>query len=204
MQVASNVLAAGVQEFTMIAVAKADIDNNASIIGFRSSGAPLIQLDQQGGAAPNLGKARFIVRNAANSGTANALGEIHTGSYGMYTGEVSKDEGSGISTVRVLFGGVEEGLATANFGNTPDFGSGRQWIGGTESNDTGTANFSWDGDIAEILVYSRVLSQSELDEIGTYLNAKYNVAYVPEPSAVALVVVSLVCSVLASRRRTAA
>jgi len=40
------------------------------------------------------------------------------------------------------------------------------------------------GDIAEIIIFNRVLSPSEINSVGIYLESKYNIdtAYVPEPS----------------------
>jgi len=50
----------------------------------------------------------------------------------------------------------------------------------------GTGSQSFDGDIAEVLIYNRVLSKSERDLVGSYLGAKYGIAYVPEPATIAL------------------
>ncbi len=59
--------------------------------------------------------------------------------------------------------------------------------GGTVGNDTGTTGFvvgnredvavsmfPWDGDLAEVLVYNRVLSTTELDQAERYLATRYN------------------------------
>ena len=51
---------------------------------------------------------------------------------------------------------------------------------------SGAGGEYWNGDFAEILVFNRVLSPVELQEIGFYLQAKYGVYYAPEPTSLAL------------------
>lgn len=55
---------------------------------------------------------------------------------------------------------------------------GSSWIKGS----LGTADL-FSGDIAEILVYNKMLSAAEMSEVNDYLNAKY---FVPEPATVLL------------------
>ena len=51
------------------------------------------------------------------------------------------------------------------------------------------------GDIAEVLIYDSVLSASELNQVGFFLEDKYglNTAYVPEPCTGVLVALGLLC-----------
>jgi hypothetical protein len=192
-----RILGSGTLEFTLFSVGVADIENNTSMVGIRNGSAPLIQLDQQGGAAPDLGKARFILRNSTST-QANALGQDHTGSYGIYSGDVTRDPGTGQSTVSVYFDGpTSEGTATADFGGAPDFGDGVQMIGGLTS---GPNDWFWDGDIAEVLIYNRALSLGEKNQVGFYLEQKYSLdtAYLPEPAG--LIVLALTTCLLLRRR----
>jgi len=76
-------------------------------------------------------------------------------------------------------------------------------VGGTPLTDTGSVTrmltgiwvsgeFVWDGDIAEVITYDRLLSPAEQNEVGFYLQEKYGIdgAYtqpaVPEPSTLIL------------------
>lgn len=192
-----RILGSGTLEFTVFTVGLADIENNTSMVGIRDGSAPLIQLDQQGGSEPNLGKSRFILRNGSAT-QANALGQDHTGSYGIYSGDIERNPTSGDSTVSVYFDGpTPEGSATADFGGAPDFGDGVQMIGGLTS---GSTDWFWDGDIAEVLIYDRALSLGEKNQVGFYLEQKYSLqtAYLPEPAG--LIVLALTTCLLLRRR----
>ena len=170
--VASRILTNGIEGCTIIAMAKADIDNNPSIVGIRTgSGYPFAQLDQDG-----TGHLRFIVKNPSGS-TANALSsQIHTGTYGMYAGILQKGPGT-TWTNRVYFSKTTpEAEASANFGSSPDFASGDQYIGGL-------AGSYWVGDIAEIVIYERALSEVELGLIEAYLASRYKVRRAAEAAA---------------------
>ncbi|MEX0653863.1 MAG: LamG-like jellyroll fold domain-containing protein [Phycisphaeraceae bacterium] len=52
----------------------------------------------------------------------------------------------------------------------------------------GTDVVNWHGQISEILIYDRTLSESELNQTGFYLAQKYGIdtTYVPEPASLAL------------------
>lgn len=162
MSVSRRIITNGVTGCTFIAMAKADINDNPSIIGFRTgSGSPFVQLDQDAS-----GRLRFIVRNPSGA-TANALSsQVYTGTYGMYAGILQKGP-STIWTSRAYFSNTSpEALATADFGTSIDFASGNQYIGGLSWT-------HWRGDIAEIMIYECALSEQELGGIGYYLEQKY-------------------------------
>ena len=164
MSIPRRILTNGIAGCTVIAMAKADINDNPSIIGIRTgSGTPFLQLDQDAG-----GHLRFIAKNTAGV-TANALSaQIHTGTYGMYAGTLREGVG-GVWTNTVFFSNpAPEATAAANFGTNTDLASGDQHIGGLSWT-------HWDGDIAEIMIYERSLSVADLGEIEAYLASRYKV-----------------------------
>ncbi|HNX33218.1 MAG TPA: hypothetical protein PKM57_01235 [Kiritimatiellia bacterium] len=166
MTVVNRMLTNGIEGCTIIAMAKAGRNDDVSIIGIRTgSGNPLVQLDQD-----SSGKLRFIVRNALNV-TANALSvQVHTGTFGMYAGRLFKGTDT-VWTNRVYFSNARtaEATASANFGTSTDLTSGTQYIGGL-----GIPAY-WQGDIAEIMIYERALSEAEMVGIEGYLASRYKV-----------------------------
>jgi len=165
MLVANRMLTNGIEGCTLIAMAKADRNDDVSIVGIRTGGGtPFVQLDQD-----SSGRLRFIVKNTADA-TANALSaQAHTGTYGMYAGRLFKG-GDTFWTNRVYFSKtVPEAVASANFGASTDLTSGTQYIGGL-----GTPSY-WQGDIAEVIIYERALTEAELGAVEEYLASRYKV-----------------------------
>ena len=162
MTVATRILTNGITGCTVIAMAKATKNEDSTIVGIRTGmGAPFLQLDTD-----NTGKPRFIFRNSADT-TANAVGpQARTNIWGMYAGRLHKGSGT-VWTNRLYFSSsVAEAVATADFGANTDLTSGDQYIGGL--------SFAfWQGDIAEVMVYERVLSEAELAGVLEYLTARY-------------------------------
>ena len=165
MTVATRILTNGITGCTVIAMAKATKIEDSTIIGMRTGmGNPFFQLDTD-----NTGKPRFIVRNS-DTLTANALGpQARTNIWGMYAGRLHKGSGT-VWTNRLYFSSpVSEAVATANFGANTDLTSGDQYIGGL--------SFAyWKGDIAEVMVYERVLSEAELGGILDYLADRHKMS----------------------------
>lgn len=172
MTVASRILTNGIEGCTVIAMAKADVNNNTTIVGLRTgSGNPFVQLDQNESGGP-----RFIVRNSSGATASAQSSHIRTGTYGMYVGRLFK----GADTVwsnRVYFSSAAASAsAAANFGSTADLTSGDPYIGGLSWT-------CWDGDIAEIMIYERALSEAELGGILDYLAGRYKVCRAAPPVA---------------------
>jgi len=73
---------------------------------------------------------------------------------------------------------------------------------GTDPTDMG-GGLMFNGDIAEILVYDRVLTSEEQNEVGNYLQEKWDIdgAYVPEPATLALLSVGGSLALLRRQRR---
>lgn len=170
MTVADRIITNGIEEFTIIAMAKADINDNPSIVAIRTGlGSPLVQLDQDA-----TGHSRFIVRNSAGV-TANAVGQVHTGTYGMYAG-VLTNQGSTNWINRLYFSKSFQADAAVSKDFRPNtyLTSGDQYIGKVSTR-------FWEGDIAEIIIYERALSENELEEIQCYLASRYKVNHLGPP-----------------------
>ncbi len=167
LSMAERILTNGVTAFTVIAMAKADINDNVALVAFRTGGGnPFVQLDQD-----TAGRARFIVRNAAGNVTANAVGGVHTGTYGMYAGRLTQSNATTWTNQIFFSKTVAEAAAAANFSSDPYLTSGAQYIGRVST----TPTCFWDGDIAEIMIYERALSTSEMSAIELYLTGRYKV-----------------------------
>jgi hypothetical protein len=82
-------------------------------------------------------------------------------------------ENGSTATFRVVIDGSEIGTDSANYNS----GSGQNWTIGNRA----TNGQQLRGDIAEVLIYDRVLSLEEADMVGGYLTLKYNLitAYPP-------------------------
>ena len=67
------------------------------------------------------------------------------------------------------YNGVNGEPATADFGDDTTFTVGEQQVGGVNC----CGQLRWNGEIAEILLYDRVLSFDEMNTVGVYLEDKY-------------------------------
>ena len=170
MTVASRILTNGIEGCTIIAMAKATKNENSTIVGIRTGlGNPFMQLDTD-----NTGKPRFIVRDSAGT-TANAVGpQARTNIWGMYAGRLLKGAGT-VWTNRLYFSSpISEAVATADFGANTNLTSGDQYIGGL--------SFAfWKGDIAEVIIYERALSEAELGGVLDYLAGRYKMSRAAPP-----------------------
>jgi hypothetical protein len=110
------------------------------------------------------------VRSLAGATASAQSPQIRTGTYGMYAGRLFKGNDP-VWTNRVYFSNARtaEATASANFGTSTDLTSGTQYIGGL-----GIPAY-WQGDIAEIMIYERALSEAEMVGIEGYLASRYKV-----------------------------
>jgi hypothetical protein len=159
---------------TVVAVARAQGPNGVGIFSVRRGSVPLIQLDTD-----SHGAARFIIRDTQH-GTLQSLGRSYLGRWGVYTGVLSRtDDGQG--QIESLFGSQPGSIGRGPF-STPIAGD-VHWIGALP---LGDRLFSWNGAIAEILVYDRSLPPDERERLGQFLCAKYGLKYKLEPSDLAV------------------
>ena len=176
MTVANRILTNGIEGCTVIAMVRADTNDNPSIIGIRTgSGTPFVQLDQNEAGWP-----RFIVRNAAGS-TANAQhAQPRTGLPGMIAGCLFKGSGTLWTNRLYVSSAVPAATASADFGSATDLTSGTQYVGGLSWT-------AWNGLIAEVMIYERALNAQELGGILDYLTGRYKIRQAaPPPTALAV------------------
>ena len=98
-----------------------------------------------------------------------------------------------------LFNGVDTGTPALTAGTPSEYDSGLSvgW--------TGSGSEYWIGDIAEIIIFDRVLNGSEINEVGALLETRYGLdtafVAVPEPSTAILIVLGGAACLLRRRRR---
>jgi len=180
-------------ELTVFAVSRSDQSDNASLFSMRT-GSNILQLDTQGGVPgtgnTDLGRSRFIVRNAADGGagvpqtTNNSLGPYGLAegdtnpSYFVWAGTLSANGTE--KTAVVSLNGVDGNPVTNDFQTTDTtITSGAQQIGGVNC----CNQLNWKGDIAEIIIYNRALDSNDFQSVNSHLMTKYSI---PEPSSFSL------------------
>ncbi|MCA9249186.1 MAG: PEP-CTERM sorting domain-containing protein, partial [Planctomycetales bacterium] len=189
----------GAADFTVVVVAKSDITANQRI-------AQIGDITAVGGsnigetAAIEIGTAAVRYNNGneefANDGFGTA--DYHIGAFRMS----SPNQYNSIDYW--LDGTLATATAAASGGNTINLDDiGVNLLQGTSG--TGADNEGFDGDAAEILIFSKALSEYELNIVGGYLEAKYGldtafVSPVPEPSTALLLVFGLIGLVMRRRR----
>ncbi len=170
LSIPSRILSEATQQLTILAVARAGAPSGVGIFSIRQEAVPLVQLDTD-----SAGRTRFIVRDKQHR-TVQAIGQPYFRRWGVYAGVLSQTESSE-SRAEVTFGahaGQEGRGALA----APIVGD-MHWIGALPLSDR---LLSWNGEIAEILVYDRALGQSEREQVGTWLCKKYGLRYHLTPS----------------------
>jgi hypothetical protein len=138
-----------------IVSAKDNVTNNNVLLGHSSNGSSYIA-DSYGGST----------RDYATANGVSAYGGKDTGATIFHTTTTHILYVNGGYFMRVLSFGVagawvDQGISTFGLDRIGDYTSG--------------TTYDFDGDIAEILIYNRSLSDFERAQIEGYLNAKYNV-----------------------------
>ena len=151
--------------------------------------------------------------------TGEALGVAHNSA--DISESVSSTSGiSGVSTTHILasthsrflrefyFDGSLEGSNTTDWGATTTLDTpSPKGVGAYGNTGSGTLNQFYNGDLAEVIVFNRALSNSELNLVGFFLQEKYSVngqfalPPVPEPSTGLLMMFGIATISLQRRSR---
>ena len=159
-------------EMTIFSVAQARTAGTG-IFTIRTGGVnPLTQLDTQ-----TNGSIRFILRDTDGK-TLNANGATScVGQYGISNGVLSLSEDGLTNTAIARFGGGG-GYISSGPTLTPNMADADYYVGGW-------ALTTWNGTIAELLVYDRALTEIEQNDVANYLSTKYGVGWDPLQEPVA-------------------
>lgn len=192
LEIAANVLASDHAEFSVFGVAKSNQEDNAAIFGIRTD-VDKVQLDQGGVAGSGKGQPRFIVGNQTVFAKSNPAVnvDVPTG-YAISSGVVTADGTT--RDVQMYYGGVKGVLGEVDLGEDLVIASGSTQIGGLEC--CGGYQLYFQGDIAEVIVYDRALSESEVNDVHSYLTTRYSV---PEPGGLSLLGIATGWLLLKSR-----
>ena len=147
-----------VLEATIFAVATLNNENNYSVFGNRTNN------DERwlGGSWSEVNPGAFRgARADFNSSYAANQANLKNGTQ-IFSYESSP------SAYRFLLNGTELGSTTGDY-NT---GSGANWTVGTNAISGGNGA-ELNGDVAELIIYNRILSSTESSQVGAYLSAKY-------------------------------
>ena len=167
---------------TWFAVVRPEVDQNGgqknAIFGTLTNSNPFSGVVAH---VSNNANAGYMTRPAGSDVFANGTTNVNDGGWHILVGRL--DSGTTLPLAEVFTNGpVAEG--TANPGilattNSDAFTLGAERIGGGEN---------YLGDIAQILIYDRPLSDPELNQTGFALGQAFGIpnAFVPEPSAAAL------------------
>ncbi len=155
-------LDANCQELTIMSVAQADTSLSLPILAFRDSDKPFVQLD-----VDEFNNVRFIVRDA-NGTTLRAVQPGCLGQRTIFGGVLSKQGQE--SCVRVVHGATISSPVSGKI-------SGRlipshAFIGGMKL--SGGTIYHWKGQMSEILLYNRALSEEEIGQIRAVWTKKYS------------------------------
>jgi len=161
------------RSMTVLAVAKTLGLTGVGILSIRNGAVPLVQLDTD-----SHGAARFIVRDTRNR-TLQSVGEYAAGRWGVFAGVLKQNE-DGSGSIEVFFGDQSGGARNGQF-DTPIVGD-AAWIGALP---LGDRLLSWNGEIAELLVYDRALPDAEREALAKSLCDKYGLRYKLDPSSLA-------------------
>jgi len=107
------------------------------------------------------------------------------------------------SSLEMWLDGYSSGSDSTNTLGAMDSGGYYTTVGAVRNSGNTLGSGHMNGDIAEIIVYDRVLNSTEFEQVGYYLEQKYGLetACVPEPSTLVLLGVGALALLLAIYRR---
>lgn len=111
----------------------------------------------------------FAGNNAAKFGSVAS---------GVQITEIRKSPGAINATTQFWVNGTSQTMGSGSSTNTPSVNPSSKFSLGTWANYVSDPSVyrSWGGTIAETIVYDRVLTQAEADQVGSYLTKKYGIA----------------------------
>jgi hypothetical protein len=118
----------------------------------------------------------FTTYNGSSSSTLSASSAITLDQPQMY--EVTLTAPGSPTTGKILVNGVEKASGTLN--NLNDV---TRTINKLGTNNNASSNF-YQGTLAEVLVYNRLLSDSQKAQVEAYLSRKYQLSYITPPAPV--------------------
>lgn len=153
----------------------------------------------------------FFLYNGGNAGAGASLRMVRPGIsdrsvtvenwMGGNTPKIGEFDFSSTANSFLAVNGEKVGETASPFGTTLQIEKlhiGAEWGYNTES---GQPRLGLRGDIAEILIYDRALTEAERYQVLNYLGDRYGIAVVPEPSIVGLLAITGALALL-KRRRT--
>lgn len=156
-------LGADCRELTILAVAQADASLSLPILAFRDSEKPFVQLDFD-----EFNQFRFIVRDVKGA-TLSATSPGRIGQRTIIGGILSKRGQE--SCVRVVHGAAISSPVSGKL--TGLLVPINAFIGGMKL--SGGAAYHWKGQMSEILLYNRALSEEEVGQIRAVWTKKYSI-----------------------------
>jgi hypothetical protein len=158
LRIPAQILPPDARELTVLGVARADSPSSIGLFSIRNAARPLVQLD-----VDEQAQARFIVRDGQGQ-TLAATTPCVLNAQALFGGILTRHDAA-TGGVQVLFGANRQAGTEARFAS-PIIAPGA-WIGALAV--PGMKTYSWDGAIAEILVYDRALPTEEWDQAVAYL-----------------------------------
>ena len=123
----------------------------------------------------------------------NAYERLGSGNYYAKVGDVAADPNvlTGLFAISVLTTDVANDTTTLVLNGDPAFtgttvARGAYGVAPLTLGGYPTGSSPYDGEMAEMIVFDRVLTGAEIDEVAGYLADRYDIAYIPEPATLSV------------------